>query len=320
MAQKLEEEVYDSNAGGWWSDAGDGIFRFVSNNARKSLSADKVTISYYLTKKADERYLHATNHAARIHPNGEKEWWVNGSLIKIERANGEIAFYRDSKLHSLNGPAVLNMNDSSKSKYFIDGKLFSADDWKSRVKEINAALGVTISEPKEEVKEEQSVPSEISKNKELGDMFVSSFKEAAKRNAVRSVVEGVVSGIEVASNSSDNENFKDLAEFLKKPIGQAVIKSAFGYSAEFIPQLKNNAVVGLLAEECRNQGMEDFQRDILMKAMEFILPAIMKSVNDLQNTPGFSELQEINSLEKVHEEVNEEIQEKVKVPAKRKAN
>ena len=127
--------------------------------------------------------------------------------------------------------------------------------------------------------------------KSTKEMLKESAIEGAKRNAVRKVTEAAMLGLRSAFATA-GPGADGINALLGSELAEPIAKTAVGYAAEFVPQLKDNKVLKVVGEECRDQGAEDFQRLFLGKLMESVVPAVMSAVSKLENNPAYRMLEE----------------------------
>lgn len=182
------------------------------------------------------------------------------------------------KLHRLDGPAYISA--SGKEEYFIDGENCSKENYAKLVKTYNN-------------KNNKKEDSKMDKP-EIKDLFKQSMVEGAKRNGVRTVTKAGLGGIQVALSKAELSGPQNdaLMAFMASPMAEILVKALVGFGVPFVPQLADNKMAHLIAGECRNQSAEDGQREILDKVMEHILPAVMGSIAELQNSPQMRVLME----------------------------
>ena len=73
-----------------------------------------------------------TEPVCKIHPNGDKEWWLNGKLHRtdgpaVERANGHKEWWLNGQLHRTDGPAVELANGGK--EWWLNGRIFYLEEY-----------------------------------------------------------------------------------------------------------------------------------------------------------------------------------------------
>ena len=72
-------------------------------------------------------------YEVEVHPNGDKEWYLNGKLHRedgpaVEWDNGHKEWYLNGKLHREDGHAIESANGNK--QWFLNGKPMSEDEHK----------------------------------------------------------------------------------------------------------------------------------------------------------------------------------------------
>ncbi len=73
----------------------------------------------------EEDVLHKEDGPAILWEKGDKDWYLNGELIKSEDVLGNVYYYKNNKLHREDGPAI-EWKNGDKS-YFQNGLLHRID-------------------------------------------------------------------------------------------------------------------------------------------------------------------------------------------------
>jgi hypothetical protein len=85
-------------------------------------------------------------YTVKVHPNGDKEWFLNGMLHRedgpaIECANGDKEWYLNGKYHREDGPAV---EYSGGTKYwYLNGKEYTEQEFNEKMKPKAKELSVS---------------------------------------------------------------------------------------------------------------------------------------------------------------------------------
>ena len=132
-------------------------------------------------------------------------------------------------------------------------------------------------------------------------MLKTSMIEGAKRNGVRTLTKASLVGVQTAivKSAPAGPNTDAIIAFMATPAAEILIKGIVGFAIPHIPQLQDHKLAQLLGGECRNQTAEDAQREVFDKVMEFIVPAVMGSLAELQNSPQMRILLDESNKEEV---------------------
>jgi hypothetical protein len=80
------------------------------------------------------------NFNVQVDDSGNRNWFLNGELVKVEWINGNIFHYKNNKLHNDKGPAYIWAN-GSKHWYYLEGRLYwTEQDWRDELARRNPPI------------------------------------------------------------------------------------------------------------------------------------------------------------------------------------
>lgn len=77
--------------------------------------------------------IHRESGPAFESANGDKQWWLNNKLYKLEQYDGNITWYKNDVIHRIDGPAV-EYPDGTK-EWWLKGKNYSEEEFNQKRKE-----------------------------------------------------------------------------------------------------------------------------------------------------------------------------------------
>jgi hypothetical protein len=231
----------------------------------------------------EEALLHRTDGPAVVYPNGNEEYWLQGTAYR-NRHDWEIA---------LN--AVNHFRMEALDEDLIDEDPIDAFD---QDVEVNTSS------------------KQVSKTKEK-KMSKPTFAEIMKKNAVEagyrvaatqatSIVKNAILAV-MKNQGADDGALGSFGAFLDTEYGASMISLALGTGLNYVPVYGDDPRVQKLGEEMRINGMATFGNAIIGEAMQHVLPALTEVLNKL---PAVEEsnnvrLEETNNLVEALEEDEE---------------
>lgn len=128
--------------------------------------------------------------------------------------------------------------------------------------------------------------------KKVLDLAKKANKEATKRNGVRAVSIATAQGAKalVKASGVKNQASKVFMESCDTKAGIAIGKGLLGFLAAFIPQLEDDELFQMLAEEARNQCVEDGQQVFGEHMAQYVLPLVSQSLDTLRKDPAIQQM------------------------------
>ena len=88
-----------------------------------------------------------TIYTVKVDDNGDKEWFLNGKLHRVdgpavEYADGSKRWYIDGKRHRIDGPAIEYANGTK--CWYLDGNKLTEEQWKQAVKPKPSCVGKIV--------------------------------------------------------------------------------------------------------------------------------------------------------------------------------
>ena len=76
------------------------------------------------------------SYNVQVDYSGNRNWFLNGNLVKIEWINGNISHYKDDKLHNDEGPAYVGANGIN--HWYLEGRPFyNEQEWRAELAKRN---------------------------------------------------------------------------------------------------------------------------------------------------------------------------------------
>lgn len=249
----------------------------------------------------DSALLHRDDGPARIHPNGHKEYWLQGHQY-------------ETRTHWLRALDVMNKEN-------LNNQHLSDEDTTDMIDE-DPAEDIADEEEKEEVQHKSSKQVKqglkMKNSSSVSDMLKSNAISAGYRMAGTQATSLVKQSlISVMRNKGvDGGQLDSFAKFLDTEFGSAIISGILGMGLHYVPHFNEDPRVQRLAEEMRVNGMAIAGNAVIGEVMQHLLPAVS---DILQKLPALDEKNTVRvedkTLVSAMEEESEEDSEKTSTTA-----